>query len=228
MLGDLATAIEHLEHAAVLSPRDRITQVALARAYAMMGYEDQAAEAARKAQAFKFEASLPDQVYFEIERLALDPETLRGRFSRSVQAGDYDAAFEAAKLLEESGASYARQQLAQASKQRANQLAFNGDFENALAEFERAVRYAPADPEIEHNWGTMLLRRGDLIQALHHFEKAFELNPLSTDSLYNLGVVLEGLGRIDEAIVRFNAAAAIDPQHMAAQRLLELGIEPGH
>ncbi len=68
----------------------------------------------------------------------------------------------------------------------------------------------------------MLLRRGDLEEAGRHFERAIELDPRSADSLYNLGVVLEGLGRTDEAIERFTAAAAIDPQHVAAQRLAEL------
>ena len=68
------------------------------------------------------------------------------------------------------------------------------------------------------------MRRGDLEEAGRHFEKAIELNPQSADSLYNLGVVLEGLGQIDEAIRRFTAAAAIDPQHVAARRLTELGV----
>lgn len=224
LLGDLPAAIKHLERAAALSSQDRITQVALARAYAMAGQVDQAAEAARNAQGLTYEASLPDQVYFELSLLAVDPETLRERFTRSLGAGDENAAFEAAILLEESGAPSARQQLSQASKQRANQYAFAGEFDAALAEFERAARFAPTDPEIEHNWGTVLLRRGDLEQASRHFEKAVALNPQSTDSLYNLGVVLEGLGRNDEAIARFTAAVKINPQHMAADRLAELGV----
>jgi len=95
------------------------------------------------------------------------------------------------------------------------------------APVERAARLAPADPEIEHNWGTVLLRRGDLKEAGRHFEKAIELNPKSADSLYNLGVVHEGLGHIDEAIARFIEAVAIDPQHAAAKRLAELGVRPG-
>ena len=81
-----------------------------------------------------------------------------------------------------------------------------------------------ADPEIQHNWGTVLLRRGALEEARRQFEKAIELDPQSADSLYNLGVVLEGLGRTDEAIERFTAAAAINPRHLAAERLAELGV----
>ena len=224
LLGDGPAAVEHLENAAALSPDDRIVQVALARAYTLVGLNDQAAEAARKAQALDFEASLPDPVFFEVGSLAVNPVSLRKRLNRSLREGDYDTAFEAATLLEESGAPAARQQLARASKQRANELAFGGDFDSALAEFERAARFAPSDPEIEHNWGTVLLRRGDLDEAGRHFERAIELNPQSADSLYNLGVVLEGLGRNDEAIAQFTAAAAINPQHMAAQRLAELGV----
>ena len=131
---------------------------------------------------------------------------------------------EALTLLEESGEASVSKQLAFAHKQRANQLAFGGDFDAALLEFEDAARLGPTDPEIEHNWGTVLLRRGDLEEASRHFEKAIEFNPQSADSLYNLGVVLEGLGRPDEAIERFTAAAAINPQHVAAGRLTELGV----
>jgi tetratricopeptide (TPR) repeat protein len=226
LLGDGPLAIEHLEYAATLSPGDRITQVALARAYAMTGETGLASEAASKAQAFNSTASLPDPVYFEVQNLAVDPETLRKRLGQSLRKGDYDAALAAVSLLEESGFPGAGQQVAQAGKQRANQLAFAGDFDSALAEYERAARFAPDDPEIEHNWGTILLRQGKLGEAARHFEKAIGINPSSADSLYNLGVALEGLGRTEEAIRHFTAAAAIDPQHVAARRLAELGIAP--
>ncbi|MCZ6664375.1 MAG: tetratricopeptide repeat protein, partial [Gammaproteobacteria bacterium] len=228
LMGDGPTAVEHLEQAARLEPEDRIVQIALARAYAVMDRSEQAAEAARKAETLRAEARLPDPIFFEVQTLAVDPETLRTRVARGLRNGDYDMAIEAVTLLEESGAPAARQQLALASKQRANQLGFSGDFDAALPEFERAARLAPTDPEIEHNWGTVLMRRGDLEEAGRHFEKAIELNPLSADSLYNLGVVLEGLGQIDEAIRRFTAAAAIDPQHVAARRLAELGVPSEH
>jgi tetratricopeptide (TPR) repeat protein len=226
LLGDGPAAVEHLEVAASLSPEDRIVHVALARAYTLTGQGDLAAEAAHKAQTFDSEASLPDAIFFEIQNLAVDPESLRGRLTRAQRKGDYDTAIKAANLLEESGAPAARQQLALASKQRAKQFAIAGDFDAALAEFERAARLAPTDPEIEHNWGTVLLRRGDLEQAGSHFEKAIELNPRSADSFYNLGVVLEGQGLRDEAIARFTEAAAIEPQHAAAKRLAELGVRP--
>ena len=209
LLGDGPAAVEHLEHAAALAPDDRITQTALARAYALTGQRDRAAEATRRTQASTSQASLPDQIFFEVDNLAVDPESLRGRVTRSLRRGAYDAALAAVALLEESEGPGVRGQLALASKQRANRLAFAGDFDAALPEFERAARLAPTDPEIQHNWGTVLLRRGDLEQAGRHFEKAIELNPQSADSLYNLGVVLEGLGRTDEARERFTEAAAI-------------------
>ena len=224
LMGDGPTAVEHLQYAASLSPDDRIVHVALARAYTLTNRPDQAADAARKAQTLKSEASLPDSIFFAVESLAVNPVSLQGRLARGLREGDYNMAAEAAILLEESGEPTARQQLASASKQRARQLAMDGDYDDALAEFERAARLAPGDPEIEHNWGTVLLRRGDLKEAGRHFEKAIEINPDSADSLYNLGVVLEGLGRTDEAIVRFTAATAINPQHVAATRLAELGV----
>ncbi len=46
LLGDAPAAVRHLEHAASLSPEDRITQIALARAYTLAGNGDLAAEAA--------------------------------------------------------------------------------------------------------------------------------------------------------------------------------------
>ena len=224
LLGDGPAAVRHLESAASLAPGDRISQAALARAYTMTGQAERAAGAASGAQQLSGQAGLPDSVYHQVEVLAVDPESLRARFTRAVQEGDHEQALEAAALLEESGAPDARKQLARASKQRANRLAFGGDFDGALAEFDRAARLAPNDPEIRHNWGTVLLRRGELEAAESHFREAVRLNPRSADSLYNLGVVLERRGRGDEAITRFTQAAAIDPRHVAAQRLAELGV----
>jgi len=226
LLGDGPEAVEHLERSRELAPEDRITQIALTRAYALTGQDDLAAETSRKAQAVTAQASLPDPIFFEVQNLAVDPESLRKRASRNLLEGNDDAAIAALTLLEESEGVGARLQLAAAIKRRANQLAFGGDFDAALFEFERAGRLTPADPEIEHNWGTVLLRRGDFEEAGRHFERAIELDPGSADSLYNLGVVLEGLGRTDEAIARFSSAAAIDPQHVAPKRLTELGIVP--
>lgn len=226
LLGDAALAIEHLEIAASLSPGDRITQVALARAYTMTGDTRLADEAMSKARTLNLETGLPDPVYFEVQQLAIDPESLRKRLAQSLRKGDYDSAIATVSLLEKSGVSGAGQQIAGASKQKANQLAYAGNFDEALVEFERAARFAPTDPEIEHNWGTVLLRQGKLDEAAMHFEKAIENNPRSADSLYNLGVTLEGLGRNDEAITKFTAAAAIDPTHAAARRLKELGVAP--
>jgi tetratricopeptide (TPR) repeat protein len=160
-----------------------------------------------------------------VENLAVDPESLRSRYAQALRQGDIDGAGAAAALLEESGDPAASRQLPLAVKQRANELAFAGDFDGALSTYEQAARLAPTDPEIEHNWGTVLLRRGDLDASAEHFERAIAIQPRSADSLYNLGVVLEQLGRKEEAIARFTAAAEIEPQHAAAQRLGELSLE---
>ena len=226
LLGEGPEAVEHLERASELAPEDRITQIALARAYSLAGQDERAAEASRKAQTLTSQASLPDQVFFEVQNMAVDPESLRQRAARALREGNDDAAIAALTLLEESEGAGSRLQLAAGIKRRANQLAFSGDFDAALPEFERAARLAPEDAEIEHNWGTVQLRRGDLEEAENHFERAIKIDPESADSLYNLGVVLEGLGRSDEAIARFTAAATIEPQHVAGKRLTELGIEP--
>ena len=225
-LGDGVAAVEHLERAAGLSPNDRISRVALARAYALAGNDQRAAEISKEAEQARGSAPLPDPIFFEVERLAVDPESLRSRYASSIRRGDVDAAAEAARLLAESGEPAAGRQLPMAVKQRANQLAYAGDFDKALAAYEEAARLAPNDPEIEHNWGTVLLRRGELEAAAEHFERAVALNPDSADSLYNLGLALEGIGRDDQAIAHFRAAAAIEPQHPAAQRLAELGLTP--
>jgi tetratricopeptide (TPR) repeat protein len=226
LLGDGTAAVEHLERAAELSPDDRISRVALARAYALAGDDPRAAEASRNAEKLSGGAALPDTVFYEVERLAVDPESLRARYASSLRKGNVDAAAEAAQLLAESGDPAPGQQLPVVVKQRANQLAFAGDFDSALAAYEQAARLAPNDAEIEHNWGTVLLRRGELEAAAEHFERAVALNPDSADSLYNLGVALEGLGRADQAIAHFRSAVAIAPQHVAAQRLAELGATP--
>lgn len=225
-LGDPKEAVEHLNSAAERAPEDRITQVALARAYALAGDPERSAEASEMAQELRGEASLPDPIYYEMERLAVDPASLRSRFNRSFRTGDFDVAREAALLLEQSGSPEARQRLARAIKQQANQDAYAENFDTALAAFERAAELMPEDPEIQHNWGTVLLRQGDLEPAADHFRAAIELNPESADSLYNLGVTLEGLGRGEEAFALYERAAAIDPNHAAVGKLKGMSVAP--
>ena len=75
-----------------MSPGDRIAQVALARAHALAGDEQRAAEASERAEKAEGGTPLPDPFFYEVKQLAVDPESLRARYARSLRAGDVDAA----------------------------------------------------------------------------------------------------------------------------------------
>ncbi len=86
-----------------------------------------------------------------------------------------------------------------------------GKAEEAMQQYEEALRlklyYEPA----LLNLGNHASQAGDLSRALDFFERARRRNPRSVEALNNLGATLNRLGRSGEAIPYFAAAIALQP-----------------
>ena len=54
-------------------------------------------------------------------------------------------------------------------------MAIQGDMDGADREFARHGALTETDAEVEHNWGTVLMRKGDPAAAEAHFVRALEL-----------------------------------------------------
>lgn len=90
-------------------------------------------------------------------------------------------------------------------------LAKRGQYEAAIAEWQRALELSPEDDRAHNNAGLLLASVGRFDEAVPHFEKALKVNPAYPDAHSNLGVALAGMGKLDEAIAEFEKALEVNP-----------------
>ena len=102
-------------------------------------------------------------------------------------------------------------QTAQAFENRAFLAANEGDWEEAIAQFQQAAALSPGDRSMQMNLGTALLNIGDGAGARQAFLAAERADPQNPDTQYALGALYLMAGQYRSAIERFELAAAIDP-----------------
>jgi len=95
-------------------------------------------------------------------------------------------------------------------------LAEQGELEEAVAVFGRAVEQAPTSAEANYNLATTLAVRGDFVRAITYYERAVLAQPSLPNLHYNYAVALEQIGRAGDAIKHFRAALQADPNDAEA------------
>jgi len=90
-----------------------------------------------------------------------------------------------------------------------------GRLDDAVREFEEALRIAPDSAVAHEDWGLVLLAREQFDAARAQFAEAVRLDPRYAEAHVNLGVALQDLGRLDEAIAATSEAVRIDPKNAA-------------
>ena len=93
-------------------------------------------------------------------------------------------------------------------------------FEEAAAEFRKAVAAEPGSVPAHFNLGAALSQTGDLRGAVEQFEAALRLDPAHANAHYNLGLLLAQMNRHDEAIKHLQAAVRASPEDHGARFLL--------
>ena len=96
----------------------------------------------------------------------------------------------------------------------------NGQVDEALAHFQKALEIYPNFLEAHSSLGVALLQKGQLDEAIAQFQKALEINPDYADAHYNLGNALLQEGQLDEAVAHFQKADEINPSHAEAHNNL--------
>src|SRR5581483_3955602 len=97
-----------------------------------------------------------------------------------------------------------------------------GDFERALAHYDKALAVAPYSLRPLQNRGIVLARLGRLQDAVESNRRLVALAPASIDARHNLTESLLAARRYGEAVDAAQAALAIDPTH--GPSLLDLGL----
>ena len=92
-----------------------------------------------------------------------------------------------------------------------NALAAEGRFDEAVDQFQRALRIDPNDSDAVYNLGNALARQGNFEAAGKQLQYALQINPRNAMAAYDLGNVRARQGRFDEAMNQFERALKTDP-----------------
>ena len=99
-------------------------------------------------------------------------------------------------------------------------LANRGQFDEAIACFEKALELKPDSAEAYFNLGLVQARHGQIDKAIAHYRKALELKPDCAEAHFNLGLALAGRGEVDSAIAHYQKALEIKPAFVEAHNNL--------
>jgi tetratricopeptide (TPR) repeat protein len=93
-------------------------------------------------------------------------------------------------------------------------------YEEAAAEFRKAIAANPESVPAHVNLGATLTQLGDLKGAAEEFEKTLLTDPNNTNAHYNLAVLLANENNHERAIAHLKAVTKINPNDLGARLLL--------
>jgi len=91
-----------------------------------------------------------------------------------------------------------------------------GRFQEAIGEYEQALRTSPDDAWLHCNLGSALVAVGRPQEAIKHFERALRLQPDFAEAHAHLGSVLSTMGDLQDAIWHYEQALRIRPNYAEA------------
>ena len=84
--------------------------------------------------------------------------------------------------------------------------------EEAIRQFQQAVRIKPDREDIQNNLGIAYFQRGLIEEAITQYRKALALKPDDAKAHNNLGNALRQEGKENEALSQFESALQLNPQ----------------
>jgi len=100
----------------------------------------------------------------------------------------------------------------------------DGQYNNALREYQRAVDIAPADPESLMSLGTAYYAMGEGERAMQTFKQALRHKPTEPNASYYIGLLLLERGQATEAISYISMSTQYKTGDDAAQAYNDLGV----
>jgi Tfp pilus assembly protein PilF len=98
-----------------------------------------------------------------------------------------------------------------ACNHRGRELLRSGQFDQALASFDRAIALQPDFAQALNNRGNVLFEMERFEEALASFDRAIALKADFAQAFYNRGLVLRQQQRLEEAVASFDRAIALNP-----------------
>jgi tetratricopeptide (TPR) repeat protein len=99
-------------------------------------------------------------------------------------------------------------------------LANEHKYDEAIADYQTALRYQPAFPEAHFFMGAALDEQGKLDAAIAEYQQALWFKPTQEQTHIFMGIALAKQQKYDEAIAHYNAALKLNPDSAVAQNNL--------
>src|SRR5438477_6772165 len=96
-----------------------------------------------------------------------------------------------------------------------------GQLDEAIAHYRRAINIWPGYVEAHYNLGGAYIEKGETDEALAEYRRAIEIRPEEADSHNNYGSALRELNQFDQAESEYKRALSLRPQYLDAH--LNLG-----
>ncbi len=91
-----------------------------------------------------------------------------------------------------------------------------GDYDRAIADFDKAIELNPNDAEAHLRLGVVWSKKGDHDRAIAYFNEAVKLRPKDAMMYIHRGVTYDEMGDFDQAIADFSRAINLDPTNALA------------
>ena len=91
-----------------------------------------------------------------------------------------------------------------------------GDYEGAIADYDRAIEINPQHANAYNNRGIAKNKMGDYEGAIADYDRAIEINPQYTIAYNNRGNTKNDMGDYEGAIADYDRALNIDPKYINA------------
>jgi tetratricopeptide (TPR) repeat protein len=109
---------------------------------------------------------------------------------------------------------------AEAHTIRGDDLGVAGRHQEAIEQYEQALRIEPDYARAHNNLGHELRQTGKIEEAIAHLQQALRIKPDLAEAHNNLGLALGQAGRMEEAIAHFEQALRIKPDYAEAHNNL--------
>lgn len=93
-----------------------------------------------------------------------------------------------------------------------NAQAKRGEYEEAVASYDRAIGLDAYNPDLWYNKGLALSNLGRYEDALYCYQRATNIKPFDADIWLSRGAALSGLGRYEEALESYDRAVEFDSE----------------
>jgi len=110
--------------------------------------------------------------------------------------------------------------LAQSHNNLAIALKRKGMYEEAIAEYQKAIKINPDYDSPYFNLGLLYLERGDYEKAIDNFNEALRINPDFIKAHNKIGIAYIKMGERDKALSHWRRSLALDPEQEDIKRLL--------